>query len=255
MDMGHRVEVPAWRKDPNALRLEAGTVHVWRVPSDAVESHTLRLTAVLSDEEITHAGRFIHERDRASFARNRGLLRSLLGWYLRKEPVRIPIRQGACGKPELSGGDCLSSLRFNLSHTKGLTLFAFTREGDIGIDVERPDPSLDVERMLPWILSPEACARVRGMPRPERLAAFYAAWTLQEACAKAVGMGLGPWLDRMPDGENERREQSCGSGMWTSSLPVGPGFVAALAVRAAPPILECLDWPGDIPWFPANTAS
>src|SRR5438105_4251124 len=87
--------------------------------------------AILPRRKRAARRRTVELRDR--FIAGRGLLRALLGRYLRLDSASLRFRYGPHGKPALEG----DAIRFNLSHSHGLSLFAFTRAAEIGIDLER----------------------------------------------------------------------------------------------------------------------
>jgi len=188
----------------------------------------------------------LHGSDRRSFAIRHGLLRCLLGHYLHMDPVAVPIQRGAHGKPELILARGIAPLHFSLSHTKGLALFAFSRRGDIGVDVEAIDSNLDPERMAAWILLPAGRSRFLDFPDARKMEAFHSAWTVQEACAKALGLGLGRLLDELKGREPLEKAEITG-GLTMMTLEAGPGYAAALAFRGENLTLKCWQWPQDHP--------
>jgi 4'-phosphopantetheinyl transferase len=142
---------------------------------------------VLSQEERDRAARFRFERDSSRFLARRILLRSLLARYLGLCPDRVRLRSGDYGKPEV---DNAVGLRFNLSHSHGLALFAFARGNPVGIDCERIQPGIEIEPVARQFFSPGEQRQLEVMPEGARLDAFYRCWTRKEAYVKARGLGL-----------------------------------------------------------------
>src|SRR5271166_4052301 len=115
----------SWTPGPPEPRLAQGAVHVWRADLQAVPDE---LAGALCPEERARAGRLLSERDRRLWARSRGVLRALLGQYLRRDPSALRFAAGAHGKPELrddaagstaafkDGSAKLPQPSFNLSH-------------------------------------------------------------------------------------------------------------------------------------------
>jgi len=108
-----------------------------------------------------------------------------------EDPRDLRLSYGEQGKPYLAG----SNLRFNLSHTRSLALFAFAREVDLGIDVEDIQASDDLDAVTEQNFAPAERAALLALPQPERAAAFYRCWTRKEALLKAEGSGLFRALD------------------------------------------------------------
>jgi len=231
-----------WRESAGSPALGPGAVHVWRVCPDAILDDP-GLGEHLSAEERSQVGRFLHGSGQRSFAAHRGLLRVLAGRYLGADPASLAIRPGPHGKPELAASGGGEPLHFSLSHTRGLSLFAFSGLGGVGVDVEFIDPDLDPERLAAWITLPAARSRLLVCPAVERVAAFHSAWTLQEAWAKAAGLGLGRWLDGPEGGGPGAERAETAAGLTVLPLDAGPGYAAAIAFPGEDVTLEGWRWP------------
>ena len=113
----------AWLKPPSAPLLPEGAVDVWLADLDAAADGP---PALLSPEEVARAARFTHEDARRRWARAHSILRALLGAYLDTDPRPLRFEAGPHGKPHLAGSG--SPLRFNLSHSAEVALYAFATE-------------------------------------------------------------------------------------------------------------------------------
>src|ERR1700691_1725697 len=107
-------------------------VHVWQVDQIAWEKETGGLFALLDSDERERAARFKFPEPRNQFVISRALLRRCLGRYLHIDAPDVRFRTTANGKTELA--DPQSDLRFNLSHTHGVTVVAVTHR-QVGVDV------------------------------------------------------------------------------------------------------------------------
>ena len=164
------VPVPDWQTEPERLAALPAVVDIWRV---RLAGSSRGLAAVDATSE----------RDQARTA-----MMHTLAAYLGHAARDLVLERPARGKPRLVAPP--SDLRFNLSHTRGMALFAIACEIDIGIDVE-------VDRVVPNRL---AMARrvypptvVEGLERlggDAQNRAFLAAWTAMEARQKAFGRGI-----------------------------------------------------------------
>ncbi|HUS79682.1 MAG TPA: 4'-phosphopantetheinyl transferase superfamily protein [Armatimonadota bacterium] len=178
------------------------------------------LQETLSDEEAARAAAFRFEADRDRYVAARGLLRHVIGSYLRVLPARVRFRLRQHGKPALSEAHGRPELRFNLAHSHDRALIALALDREVGVDLERVRDDLDhpdiAEHFLTLQEAQELAAAADG-ERPER---FALAWTRMEAYAKATGAGLavGP---RAPD---EREWEIVTLRPWE-------GYVAALAAQ------------------------
>jgi phosphopantetheine--protein transferase-like protein len=211
-----------------AKQLRPGDVDVWRAALDDAPAGMVRtLQALLSSDERERARRFFFERDRRRFVVARGTLRRLLAGYLDCAPAEIAFSYGPNGKPALPPATPgAAPLHFNVAHSDGLALYAFTRVGEIGVDVERIRDIPDWESIAELSFSRHELARLRACPPPQRREEFFRAWTRQEAVLKALGTGLA----------------GCTPGAATDTgafcvhpLNVAPGFAAAI-VASAPAI-------------------
>lgn len=207
---------------PGCLALEAGEVDVWRAGlGDQPPQVGQFLETLLSPDELERAARFHFERDRRLFTVGRGTLRVLLGGYLGRAPQEIAFRYGANGKPMLAPErGAAPSLHFNLTHSDGVALLAFTRVGEVGIDLERIRELPDWQAIAEASLPPRQLERLWRQPVHRRRDEFFRAWTQQEALLKAAGTGLGGIPHRVED-------------IKVYPLRAEPGFAAALAVTGA----------------------
>src|SRR5712692_4286076 len=94
------------------------------------------LTALLSDAERQRASRFVFDRDRRRFIVARARLCQLLAARLGVQPESVELTYGTHGKPALARRFAGSDLRFNVSHSEDVAMFAFATEREVGIDVE-----------------------------------------------------------------------------------------------------------------------
>jgi 4'-phosphopantetheinyl transferase len=175
---------------------ELGGVELWLVegPGTAAERRALR--ELLSEREEARAARFKVERARESFLVSRGVLRRLLGEVLKSEPDTIQFGEGPHGKPFLAGAHSGCGLEFNVSHSGDLVLFAISRRGPVGVDVELNEDTVNVEALARRHFSPAEADQLLSEGRVEdRMPSFYRCWTRKEAYLKARGTGLTTKLD------------------------------------------------------------
>src|SRR5919199_1621700 len=109
---------------------------------------------------------------------------------LRQAPPQLCFTYGRHGKPALATGTGGVPLRFNVSHSHGLALYAITRDREVGVDVERIRPEVAQEKIAERFFSPREVTVLRALPTPLQATAFFACWTRKEAYIKATGDGL-----------------------------------------------------------------
>jgi 4'-phosphopantetheinyl transferase len=235
--------MPKWvpsADEPRIPRsLSHGEVHLWTVPLQSAPDITSELAGILSDCELARAEKMAAPGLRTGSILSRGVLRSLLGYYLGIASNTVEIRYGPNGKPVIQG-----PVRFNVSHSGSVAAFAFAVGCELGLDVEEIRPFADLAAVAARFFSPEEAEELAKLPRAEQELAFFRCWTRKEAYVKAVGTGLsGPLHDfqvslqqseaarfvRLPDG----------SGPWSLyDVPVPSGYAAALAHAGAARRLE-----------------
>jgi 4'-phosphopantetheinyl transferase len=171
--------------------LEQKEVHVWCADLEPAADQLAALQKTLTAVEIERANRFRFWRHKRRYIAGRGILRLLLGRYLCVSPPDVKIAYSEYGKPFLPA----NRIQFNLSHSKGIALYAFCLAADIGIDLEKIRPISDAQAIAARFFSSGEYARFQSLPEEKRNDAFFACWTRKEAFIKAVGEGLSYPLD------------------------------------------------------------
>jgi len=244
--------VPPWRAPPETLVLGCDEVHVWRATLDQTPSQIQSFRHNLAADELARAERFYFEKDRGHFIVARGVLRAILGGYLKRAPECLSFRYSSHGKPALAGESGGDAIRFNVSHSHGVALYAVTRGREVGIDVERIRFNLAVAEIAGRFFSQREVAMLRALPTEAQREAFFRCWTRKEACLKARGEGLSLPLDQIdvslatgkPDAEPVAQPDSSEASRWTlQELAPAAGYVAALAVEGHGWRLACWQWP------------
>jgi 4'-phosphopantetheinyl transferase len=221
---------------PAPATLRDDEVDIWRVmldqqPTDVVEI----LGAVLSADEVGRAAKFYFDRDRRRFVIARGILRMLLAPYAGVRPEELAFRYGPSGKPELAS-PAPGPLFFNLAHSDDLALYAITRVGEVGVDVERTREVPDWEHIAALCFSPGEIERLRDVSDENRREEFFRAWTHQEAILKALGTGLGSTPPPLS------RDQPGDAAFKVYDFHPAPGYAAALAIGSEARWATCRTW-------------
>jgi 4'-phosphopantetheinyl transferase len=166
-------------------------VDVWRARLSRVRLSAGELLPLLTQPERKRAGSYRVDSDRTQFVAVRGLLRTLLGGYLARPPASVPLTVPLNGKPETNG------IYFNVTHSHDLILFAFSRQGHLGVDVEWTGRRFDPTRMAEHCLTLHELRLWRRLAAAGRRRQFFRSWVRKEAVVKASGLGLTVRLDEL----------------------------------------------------------
>ncbi|MBA4422456.1 MAG: 4-phosphopantetheinyl transferase [Syntrophus sp. (in: bacteria)] len=226
------------------LDLPNGGVHLWFAFPDEWEDPTLIESAchLLGDEEMTRRERFHFPEHRHLYQVSHLLLRTTLSRYSDLLPKSWRFINNDHGKPRLDPDAGPIPLCFSLSHTKGLAVVGVTREGEIGVDVERAGRSVHAAELSRRFFSPEETEALEKLPPGRLQAQFPLYWTLKEAYIKALGRGLSHPLDSFSfrlTGERPHRigfsaQEPQDPEMWRFALIAPrPQSVAAVCVASA----------------------
>ena len=195
------------------------------------------LASLLSSDERDRAERFHFNRDCSRFTTTRAALRLLIGKYLSASPQEITFAYSGYGKPRLSDD---VGFQFNVSHTKDMAMFAFTRIGEVGIDVERHRQVKMLDGMAERCLAAPQYQQFSSLTDEAKESAFFRFWTRKEAVIKAVGLGLSQPLKDFDVSFLEGEEASLLRAEWKfgdvaewslREIEVSPEHQAAVAIR------------------------
>lgn len=238
-----------WDAPPSVLELPHGEVHLWRAQLQACDADFARLGRLLAGDERERAARFHLDLHRRTYTLSRGILRVILAGYLHEDPARLVLATGDYGKPFLA----THNLRFNLSHSSGLALYAFATGADVGIDLERITSDLDYTALAERFFSPAEREELLSLPVQCRREAFFTCWSRKEAFVKALGeglsMGLADFDVTMSPLEMARVIEVRGrpeeARRWSlRALDLGRAYAAAVAVEGNIVGVRCWDWTG-----------
>lgn len=185
-----------WLPAPQRPLLKEGEVHVWRVPLSRSFSTLPTLFEYLSTDERERAGRFHFSKDRDRFIVARGMLRRILSRYLNTPPAQLLFSYNKYGKPALHADSVEVALRFNLSHSNDVALYALTLGRELGVDVEFLREDFASVEIAERFFSHTEVAMLRALPGTQRTQSFFNCWTRKEAYIKARGEGLSHPLDQ-----------------------------------------------------------
>jgi len=235
---------------PPVFAIDENEVHVWRARLDGAVAKAQHHEQTLDEDERKRADHFARAVDRQRFVVAHGILREIIGSYLRTEPQLLQFDRscricgGPHGKPVLRIP--LANIRFNISHTAGLCVLAIAQGREVGIDVEEIREEVDIASIAKKFFTPQEHEALFRLPAGARRSAFFARWVRKEAYAKALGKGLTLPFDQfqisVEAGESwiEASGDAVKTPRWSLvEVFAGPGYAAALAIEGPPCKLRC----------------
>lgn len=166
--------------------LPSGHIHVWKVKTHPTVDLLERCRSALSDLEMKRIPFFKFEQVQQNYIISQGMLRILLGGYLNITPHEIKLGRYSKGKP-FSLDD--PKLYFNVSNSGGLAVYGFSRDGEIGIDIEHERLLPDLEEMITKNFTSNEIKFINAKPA-EKSQRFFRFWTVKESYLKAIGEGM-----------------------------------------------------------------
>jgi 4'-phosphopantetheinyl transferase len=238
------------------LELGRDEIHVWRATLDQAPSRIRSFLCSLAADERARAARFYFEKDRDHFIVARGVLRAILGFYLNRAPKCLSFCYGSHGKPAVAAKPDGDALRFSVSHSDGVALYAVARGREVGIDLERIRFDLAVAEIAERHFSFREVAMLRTLSAEVQHQAFFRLWTRKEAYIKARGEGLSLPLDEFdvsltpgePTTVRATQRDPPEASRWSlQELAPAPGYAAALAAEGYGWGVTCWQWPDPSP--------
>jgi 4'-phosphopantetheinyl transferase len=168
----------------------------------------------------------------------------LLAEYTGIPAKGITFSYGPNGKPELFSQASCPDIHFSISHTSGLTVFAFALGEDVGVDIESTAQHIDVQAASTHFLGAAELAHFNSTSSDRRKSLFFNYWTRKEACLKLLGIGLSGepqtidvstppavWVKTISPPEQRPGYKV----LWITDLQLEGGYIGACAVAGPVP--------------------
>lgn len=146
---------------------------------------------------------YLHTYDVNQLSKNdsKRLLKKNLAHYLNIGPSEVNITYNSNGKPLICG------FNFSITHCDNLLVQAFTKHGDIGIDLEYKNPNRKYLQLAKRYFSEQEYHYLNTLDKKRQVDFFYQLWTTKEAVCKANGGRLWYYLaDNYLDHNNIDKE-------------------------------------------------
>lgn len=159
-------------------------VHLWEINRNVYDEQKSYSEYFLNEDEQDRAQKFRFRKDHDLFVIGRYFTKMLLACYTESAPENVKIIPDLFGKPA-----CNSNLFFNISHSGDQLLLGFSKS-EIGVDIERIDPSVDIEKIGGSHFSELELQKMMTCSRDKRAETFFEIWTRKESLIKGIGKGL-----------------------------------------------------------------
>jgi 4'-phosphopantetheinyl transferase len=244
-DLKVGTEPGIWRQPPSDLTLSESEVHLWKSRiADYEADAELFYSGSLPTDEKEKADNIRSQENRKAYIISRGILRTILSEYLKVEPGDIVFEYNEHGKPSIADGLNPRNVRFNLSHSNDLILYAVAKNKEVGVDIEYMREISKAGRIVERFFSPEQRDFYNSQSESTKKTAFFRLWTRREAYGKAMGRGFSvPAADcGIPLMRNDGEPASVHvvSGKWSIyDLEQDDNYVSAVTVEGQIRRIEC----------------
>lgn len=171
------------------LSLTIDNVQIFFIKSVGVLPENNSVGKILTKTEMIFLENITNAQTRIIKTLAKLFLRLKLSEFLQgQDPQTIKIISNSFGKPELLNDH--AKIKFNLSHSGNILAFAFSKNAEVGIDVEIISRNIPNLNSLKLVFSKKELEHLLYL-RKERQADFILKlWTAKEAVAKACGLGM-----------------------------------------------------------------
>jgi phosphopantetheinyl transferase len=185
-----------------------GKSHVW------VLINCVNFTSRLSPPDSRHA-----------IKDARDSLEWLLRGYLNLDVGTLTIKRAVSGKPFHEG------VEFSVSHAGAVSIFAFTRVGAVGVDVESLERKVNARAIAKRYFQPPEVGRLASLNEKEHRSEFIRMWTAKEAAVKLSGVGMARGLQDVSCdfSHSDPVVMHLGRRVYLQEFPVGEEHWASLA--------------------------
>lgn len=178
------------------IELKANEIHFFYTPVEEIQDPLLlnHYRSIITAKEAAKAEKFIFAKDKHNSLVTRALLRFALSSSTNTAAENFEFTENSYGKPALIPDPIHPPIRFNLSHSSGITACALTLNNEIGIDIENYTRDVDPGLADRFFTKSES-AYLQQCSAENKQQVFFDFWTLKESYSKARGKGLSIGLD------------------------------------------------------------
>ncbi len=169
--------------------LDEKSLHIWWSDLDQPQRIVDNYLTLLSSEEIKRISKYNTLLLRNRQVMSRAILRKILSLYLKTNATKIEFIYNKYGKPFVRAGNGDDSIKFNISHSENIGMFAFSLNG-LGIDIEKNKEYIEIDGIKEICFTNFEKKWYDNLNKKFQLETFYKIWTIKEAFIKAIGEGF-----------------------------------------------------------------
>ena len=156
--------------------INKGEIQLFAVSLNPSTVHFEKCKSALSKAEQERISFFKFPSVQKNFIISQGALRLILSHYLSIEAPKIQIGKHSKGKPFVMDD---TALCFNISNSGGYVVYAFSRAGEVGIDIEKIRTLPDLDELIEKNFSTkEKIFITKNSAEKEKR--FFKFWTVKE---------------------------------------------------------------------------
>ena len=174
----------------NKLILRDSELHIWKTKISESKHDIGFYWYLLAQDEQIHANEFYFAEDRNRYIVARATLRKLISSYAEVSHKNIVFEYTKYGKPFLDTKNNIQGIKFNIAHSQDAVVYAFTKNIDVGIDIEFVNKDFVIDDVIKYCCSEQEQYRLKSLSENQRYCYFYKLWVIKEALVKAMGLGL-----------------------------------------------------------------
>ncbi len=163
-------------------KLSKNNIHIWKIDLDKIPYPIDKYISLLNQEEKNHANKYHMSNKRKSYILTRITLKLLLYYYINN----TILLKNKYGKLYIKN----NNLYFNISHSKNMSVLAFSKDYELGIDIENIKCANDFIDISRKYFTKREKLWIETLPKNKQLEGFLFCWVRKEAYSKALGLGL-----------------------------------------------------------------
>ncbi len=221
------MQINILRRLPERPILSHHQIDVWCWTIEQAASLNQNWKSWLLKSEQLRMNRFCYAEDRHSYVVTRGMVRYLLGCYLRQEPSDLFLTGDSHDALYLHESD----LCFGFANTREVITIAVARQIDLGVQVEAMIDIPHLDELAHFMLDSAEIKRYSNLHHQQKLQTFYQMWTRKSALFKAAKTPT-TYLSQLNAWEDDTIHcDAPNAKLYVKSLDLMPSYSGAIAYR------------------------